>query len=154
MALLPYIADPPPRITSTRSIIFAGINSSPYTPANPLKTGRELISICEYGPSSPFILTCEKPQFWQLFSMRSPGAKLSPSLSVTFWVRSNNFGFMLFTMVGDSLLLFSFRSAETTTCSRPITSGSSWTRIVTLFLASSFISFSTVLYPMAEITAI
>ena len=28
----PNSADPPPRITSTRSIIFAGICSSPYTP--------------------------------------------------------------------------------------------------------------------------
>ena len=41
----PNSADPPPRITSTRSIIFAGICSSPYTPDKALNMGRESISI-------------------------------------------------------------------------------------------------------------
>jgi hypothetical protein len=36
----PNKAEPPPRITSTRSIIFAGICSKPYTPVRALKIGR------------------------------------------------------------------------------------------------------------------
>ena len=46
MAEEPNKAEPPPRITSTRSIIFAGICSSPYTPERALKIGRESIKIC------------------------------------------------------------------------------------------------------------
>ena len=46
MADAPNRAEPPPRITSTRSIMLAGICSRPYTPASALNTGRESISIC------------------------------------------------------------------------------------------------------------
>ena len=38
-ALAPNKADPPPRTTSTRSIIFTGICSKPYTPDRALTTG-------------------------------------------------------------------------------------------------------------------
>ena len=43
----PKRAEPPPRITSTRSIMLAGICSRPYTPVRAENTGREFISICE-----------------------------------------------------------------------------------------------------------
>ena len=46
MAEEPNKAEPPPRITSTRSIILAGICSNPYTPAKALNIGRESINIC------------------------------------------------------------------------------------------------------------
>ncbi len=46
MAEEPNKADPPPRMTSTRSIILAGICSNPYTPERALNTGRESINIC------------------------------------------------------------------------------------------------------------
>ena len=46
-ALAPNRAEPPPRTTSTRSIMLTGICSSPYTPPNALMTGRLLMSICE-----------------------------------------------------------------------------------------------------------
>ena len=46
MAEEPNNADPPPRMTSTRSIMLAGICSSPYTPERALNTGRESMSIC------------------------------------------------------------------------------------------------------------
>ena len=45
MAEEPNKAEPPPRTTSTRSIILAGICSSPYTPAKEEKMGRESINI-------------------------------------------------------------------------------------------------------------
>ena len=38
-----------------------------------LNTGRESIKICVYGPSSPLMRTCWKPQFWQFVSTRTPG---------------------------------------------------------------------------------
>ena len=44
----PKRADPPPRMTSTRSTMFAGSCSIPYTPANALNIGRESIRICVY----------------------------------------------------------------------------------------------------------
>ncbi|CDA48875.1 unknown [Bacteroides stercoris CAG:120] len=71
-ALAPNSAEPPPRTTSTLSIMFTGICSSPYTPLSALMTGRLFIRICEYGPSRPLIRTWGKPQFWQLFSTRRP----------------------------------------------------------------------------------
>ena len=43
----PYSAEPPPRTTSTRSIMLAGICSNPYTPCRAENTGRESMSICE-----------------------------------------------------------------------------------------------------------
>ncbi len=43
----PKRAEPPPRITSMRSIMFAGICSRPYTPARAENTGLEFINICE-----------------------------------------------------------------------------------------------------------
>ena len=46
MAFAPKRAEPPPRTTSTRSIILAGICSKPYTPANALNMGRLSIRIC------------------------------------------------------------------------------------------------------------
>ena len=58
--------------TSTRSIMFTGICSNPYTPLNALMMGRLFINICEYGPSKPLMRTWGKPQFWQLFSTRKP----------------------------------------------------------------------------------
>ena len=71
-ALAPNSAEPPPRTTSTLSIMFTGICSRPYTPLSALMTGRLFIRICEYGPSRPLIRTWGKPQFWQLFSTRRP----------------------------------------------------------------------------------
>lgn len=47
MALDPKRAEPPPRITSTRSIIDAGKSSSPYMPASELKIGRLSSSTCD-----------------------------------------------------------------------------------------------------------
>ena len=47
MADAPNRADPPPRTTSTRSIMLAGICSKPYTPVSAEKMGRESINICE-----------------------------------------------------------------------------------------------------------
>ena len=46
MADDPNKAEPPPRITSTRSIMLAGICSMPYTPESALKIGRESSRIC------------------------------------------------------------------------------------------------------------
>ena len=54
----PNRAEPPPRITSTRSIMLAGICSMPYTPERALNIGRESSKICVYGPSKPLIRTC------------------------------------------------------------------------------------------------
>ena len=56
-ALAPNSAEPPPRTTSTLSIMFTGICSSPYTLLSALMTGRLFIRICEYGPSRPLIRT-------------------------------------------------------------------------------------------------
>ena len=78
MAEDPKSAEPPPLITSTLSTMLAGSCSIPYTPASALNIGRESIRICVYWPSSPLILTCWKPQFWQLFSIRTPGWNASP----------------------------------------------------------------------------
>ena len=44
-AFAPNRAEPPPRTTSTRSIIFTGICSSPYTPLRALMIGRLFINI-------------------------------------------------------------------------------------------------------------
>ena len=78
----PKRAEPPPLMTSTLSTMFAGSCSIPYTPANALKIGRESIRIWVYCPSRPLILTCWKPQFWQLFSTLTPGWKASPWATV------------------------------------------------------------------------
>ena len=59
MAEEPNKAEPPPRTTYTRSIILAGICSSPYTPAKEEKMGRESINIWVYFPSRPLMRTCE-----------------------------------------------------------------------------------------------
>ena len=72
MALAPNRADPPPRITSTRSIMATGSCSSPYTEASELKIGRLSSSTCEYCPSNPLIRNCVVPQLPQLFSTRNP----------------------------------------------------------------------------------
>ena len=78
MADEPKRADPPPRMTSTLSTMFAGSCSIPYTLARALKIGLESMRIWVYCPSRPFILTCWKPQFWQLFSTLTPGWNDSP----------------------------------------------------------------------------
>ena len=45
MADAPYSAEPPPRTTSMRSIMFEGICSKPYMPLSEVKIGRESINI-------------------------------------------------------------------------------------------------------------
>jgi len=47
MADDPNSAEPPPRSTSTRSIMLAGICSRPYTPVRAENTGCESTRICE-----------------------------------------------------------------------------------------------------------
>ena len=120
----PNKAEPPPRITSTRSIILAGICSSPYTPERALNTGRESIRICVYGPSRPLMRTCWKPQFWQFVSTRTPGWKFSPCDKVEELVVSKSFRSTTFTKVGAIRRVVSLRLAETTTPSRAIASSS------------------------------
>ena len=78
----PKSAEPPPLMTSTLSTMLAGSCSMPYTPARELKIGLESMRICVYCPSSPLILICWKPQFWQLFSTLTPGWNASPCATV------------------------------------------------------------------------
>ena len=119
MALAPNKADPPPRITSMRSIIETGICSSPYTPANALNTGRLSMRICAYFPSKPLILTWLVPQFWQVFSTLNPGWKFSPSAKFTALTRSKALGFNTLTTMAASRRSTATRLADTTTS--PIT---------------------------------
>ena len=140
MADEPNRAEPPPRITSTRSIMLAGICSNPYTPVNALKIGRLSTNICVYGPSSPLIRTCWKPQFWQLFSTRTPGWKFSPSANDTALDDSNTFESKTFTSDGAIRRVVSLRLADTTTPSRETASSSAskFTSKVFPFLRTTF----------------
>ena len=150
MALDPYRADPPPRITSTRSIMLTGSCSSPYTPARELKTGRLSIRIWEYWPSSPLIRSWVVPQFPQLFSTRRPGWKFIPSASVADEVPSKSLVDETLTMMGASFLLVSFRVADTTTSSSA-TASSSRSKLTSSNLSACVVTFfSSVLYPSME----
>ena len=117
MAFDPNRADPPPRITSTRSIIATGSCSKPYTPAREENMGLESSRICEYCPSRPFILSCTAPQFPHEFSTRRPGWNLIDSARFDEAVFSKSFIDDTFTIVAELFLFVSFRVADTTTSS-------------------------------------
>ena len=154
MAEEPKSADPPPRITSTLSTILAGSCSMPYTPANALNIGRESIRIWVYWPSSPLILTCWNPQFWQLFSTRIPGWKASPWATVVAFVLLYVSIPTTFTRVGDILLVVSLRVAETITPSI-CTKSSSKVKFTSYDLPlRTFISRVWVLYPIADTSTV
>ena len=61
--------------------------------------------------------TCGKPQFWQLFSTRSPDWKLSDLAKSVLPTASKSFGLSTLTTTGASRRLTSLRLAETTTSS-------------------------------------
>ena len=69
--------------------------------------------------------TCWKPQFWQLFSTRTPGWKFSPCARVVELVCSKSLKSITFTSVGAMRRVVSLRLAVTTTPSRATRSSSS-----------------------------
>ena len=117
IALAPYSALPPPRITSIRSTIPAGNCSKPYTEASDEKIGRESISICVYCPSKPLMRICGTPQLEHVSSTRNPVWKFSTSAIVFEVVDSIMRGETIFTMVATSFCLVSYLLAVTTTLS-------------------------------------
>ena len=102
IAFAPYIADPPPRITSMRSIIAAGTCSRPYTEAMLEKTGRLSMRICVYWPCKPLMRSSVLPQFEQVFSTRRPGWKFNASATQATAVVSNSLGDSTLTIVAAS----------------------------------------------------
>lgn len=147
IAFAPNNAEPPPRITSTRSIIATGNCSRPYTDASELKIGRLSSSTCEYCPSSPLMRNCVVPQLPQLVSTRSPDWKFIVSAKLHEAVDSKSFVEATDTMVGDVFLLVSVRLAETTTSStaRASSGSSKLTSMVLSWMISTVCS--TLLYP-------
>ena len=154
MADEPKSADPPPRITSTLSTMFAGSCSIPYTPASALKMGLESMRIWVYWPSRPLILTCWKPQFWQLFSTLTPGWNESPCATVVAFALLYTSIPTTLTRVGDILLVVSLLVAETMTPSI-CTRSSSRVKLTSYecpFL--TLISLDWVLYPTAAASTV
>lgn len=135
MALDPKRAEPPPRITSTRSIIDAGKSSSPYMPASELKIGRLSSSTCEYCPSRPLMRSWVVPQLPQLFSTRSPDWKFIDSARLHEAVFSKSYCEATETIVGEKRLLVSVRLADTTTSSTA--RAASWSSKLTSIVRSA-----------------
>ena len=154
MAFEPKSAEPPPRITSTRSIIATGSCSRPYTVASELKMGFESSRICEYCPSRPFMRNCTTPQFPQVFSTRRPGWNAIDSARFDDAVFSKSFADATFTIVAVLFLLVSLRVADTTTSSIVIVSSSieKFTSIVLLAVITNFCSM--VFRPTASATIV
>ncbi len=117
MAFDPNSAEPPPRITSTRSIIATGSCSSPYTAASELNMGAESSRICEYCPSKPLMRSCMVPQLPQLFSTRRPDWNFIDSARLVEAVVSNSLAEATLTTTAVLFLFVSLRVADTTTAS-------------------------------------
>ena len=66
----------------------------------------------DLGPSRPLIRTCWKPQFWQLFSTRTPGWKFRPSAKEVACVVSYTLESSTFTKEGARRRVVSLRFAE------------------------------------------
>ena len=100
-----------------RSIMLEGISSMPYTPITEPNMGRPSMRICEYCPGIPLSRTWLKPQFWQSFSMRTPGAKEIPSLTVEALTELRSLGVMELMMEPVSRRVTARLSPVTTTAS-------------------------------------
>ena len=139
MAEEPNNAEPPPRITSTRSIILAGICSNPYTPAKALNIGREVNQYLRIRAIQPIDTYLLETTVLTIILDRTPGWKFSPCDNVEEFVFSNTFTSITFTNVGAMRRVVSLRLADTTTPSNAIRS-------------SSISKFSSKVFPFLKVT--